>query len=92
MILLTGIEYMREEAGEKEKTQTAWQEGQKRGKTVNWSNGLKTFGKINCNNTLICTYHHGLLQSSLSEKKVFPGVVLLVGFIYTSIAAAFYFD
>ena len=55
MILLTGIEYMREEADEKEKTQTAWQDGQKRGKTVNWSNGIKTFGEINSNNTLICT-------------------------------------
>ena len=47
VILLTAMEYMREETDEKEevstKTQTAWQ---KRG---NWANRIKTFGKKNTN-------------------------------------------
>ena len=48
MILLTAMEYMREETDEKEeastKTQTAWQ---KKEKTRNWANRIKTFGKKN---------------------------------------------
>ena len=48
MILLTAMEYMREETDEKEegstKTQTAWQ---KKGKPVNWANQIKTFGEKN---------------------------------------------
>ena len=50
MILLTSMEYMREETDEKEevssKTQTAWQ---KKGNTGNWANRIKTFGKENIN-------------------------------------------
>ena len=48
MILLTAMEYMREETDEKEKEstkiQTAWQ---KRGKTGNWASRIKTFGEKN---------------------------------------------
>ena len=48
MILLTAMEYMREETDEKEEgsTKTAWQKRQKRG---NWANRIKTFGKKNIN-------------------------------------------
>ena len=53
MILLTAMEYMREETDEKEeastKTQTAWQKKQKKGKTGNWANRIKTFGKKSIN-------------------------------------------
>ena len=48
VILLTAMEYMREETDEKEeastKTQTAWQ---KKDKPVNWANQIKTFGEKN---------------------------------------------
>ena len=50
MIHLTAMEYMREETDEKEealtKTQTAWQKKQKTG---NWANRIKTFGKKDIN-------------------------------------------
>ena len=48
MILLTAMEYMREETDEKEeestKTKTKWQ---KRRKTGNWATRIKTFGEKN---------------------------------------------
>ena len=79
------MEYIREETDEKEeastKTKSAWQ---KRGKTERLANRIKTFGK----KTMKCK----IQKDSFSEKKVLPGTVLIFGFIYASIAAAFYVD
>ena len=105
------MEYMREDAEEKEEASTqtsnsensdstevevatimnAWQEQKASG---NWAtNRIKTFGKkqINVKFRRFPTYFLWHFLFSVSEKKVLPGAVLLVGFIYASFVATFYF-
>ena len=49
MILLTAMEYMRDEVQDKEEVPTKKTKRQKGGKTGNWTARIKTFGKKDLN-------------------------------------------